>query len=88
MQPDSQTQNTYRAIGIGRACLAKHRIAVLREEVGDTGHSGWQIDRNVLICSGSCFMGTDRPRTISDSMEGVKRERGDSRCIEILNRAF
>lgn len=77
---------TYQTTGAGWACWAKHGIAVLRSKAGHTGPSGWQINGNVLVCSGSCLMGRDGSRAVSDSMEGVQREgrAGDSSLIKIL----
>lgn len=89
LTPGAQT--TYPTTGTGRASLAKHGAAVLRKKVGPTGHSGWQVNGNVLVLSGSGVLGRDGPRTASDSVEGTQREghaAGDSGLHQVLNRAL
>lgn len=81
-EPDltHRAQKTYQAVGMCCACLAQHRIAVLRKELGDFGHSCWKMNRSVLICHGSGIIGRDDFRIICDSMEGIesKRRAGNS----------
>lgn len=64
-------QETYQTVGVCCARLAQHRIAVLRKKLGDFGHSCWEMHWSVLICYGSCVIGRDHFRIVSDSVEGI-----------------
>lgn len=80
-------QETYQTVGVCCARLAQHRIAVLRKKLGDFGYSCWEMHWSALICYGSCVIGRDHFRIVSDSMEGIQRQScaGDSGFIHITD---
>lgn len=87
IQSELRPQQTYQTVGMRCACLAQHRIAVLRKKLWDFGYSSWKMNWNVLICYGSCIIGRDDFRIVSDSMEGIKGESfaGNSSFIHLTN---
>lgn len=87
IQSARRPQWTYQTVGMCGARLAQHSIAMLRKKLGDSGHSWWKMNWNVLICYSSCIIGRDDFRIVSDSMEGIKGEgfAGNSSFIHVIN---